>query len=107
MEHLHKLQEMGAVELGEKEGKYQNYRVNWEKFIEVFFEHIYTPRIQEAALRSGEMGDAREKLKHEQKTLKGVMDELRKNNMFREVLQGYFEILVMNMNQGLYPQRAV
>ncbi len=107
VEHLRKLQDIGVLELGDKEGKYQNYRINWEKFVEALFEHIYTPRLQAAVLKLEGAGSEREKLVLEQKTLEAVIAELKKSARFRDVVRGYFEVMVMNMNQGLYPQRTI
>ena len=107
VEHLRKLQEMGVVELGQKEGKYQNYRVNWERFVDTFFEHVYTPRLVEISIGLEEKGEAREKLELEQASLKRAIDELGRSEKFRDVVRIYFEILVMNMNRGLYPPRTI
>ena len=107
VEHLHKLQDMGVVELGEKEGKYQRYQINWKKFVDEFFDHIYTPRLQEAVLRSGEKEEFRKEVEGEQKMLKEVMGELKRNERFRGILRNYFERLVGDMERGLYPQRTI
>ena len=107
VEHLRKLQEMGVVELGQKEGKYQNYRVNWARFVDAFFEHVYTPKLLEVFIGLEEKGGARDKLELERASLKRAIGELGRSEKFRDVVRIYFEILVMNMNRGFYPQRTV
>ncbi len=107
LEHLRKLQELGVLELGDKEGKYQNYRINWQGFVAEFFQHIYTPRLQEALISLEDSAAARDKLVAEQKSLRAVIAELKGSEAFRDLVRGYFEIMVMNMDRGLYPQRTV
>ena len=106
VEHLHKLRGMGIVKLGEKKGKYQHYRIDWRKFAVVFFDHVYTPQVQEAALRLWKE-NLREEMERERRLLKEVIGELRRSEHFRALLQGYFKGLAEDMDLGLYPRRTV
>lgn len=107
VEHLRRLQAMGVVELGQKEGKYQNYRVVWEKFVVVLLERIYTPRFLEFFTELEDKGVFRSRLELEKTSLKQVIAELKSSEKFRDVVRIYFEVLVMNMNRGFYPRRTV
>ncbi len=107
LEHLRKLQEIGVVELGEKEGKYQNYRINWGKFVDTFLERTYTPTILDIFVKLEEQEAARKKLELERASLKRTIDGLRISKKFKDVVRIYFEVLVMNMNKDFYPLRTI
>jgi len=106
VEHLRRLQGMGVVEIGHKEGKYQNYKINWAKFVEVFFEHIYTSRILKVFIGM-EDNVAAKKLTAEQVALNQVIAELKRSENFKDLVRIYFEVLAMNMGRGLYPLRTI
>lgn len=83
VECLWKLREMGVVELGEKEGKLQHYRINWRRFAEQFLEHAFVPsKVPELKRLGREEG-------------------------FRELLRRYYVELVGQVERGAYPRRTI
>ncbi|GEM_PF-1610363 len=106
-EHLNRLRELGILKRSEKEGKLQPYEVDWERFVHALFRHIYTPKLQRAALQSMEDERTREELEREQKLMKEIIAELKRNKRFMAVVRGYFERLAKDMEEGLYPRRTI
>jgi len=102
VEHLHKLRGTGVVELGEKKGKYQHYEIDWKRFVHEFFEHIYTPGVQRVHLRSGDGA-----VEREMGSMKEIMGELKRSELFLGMLRRYFENLARDMEGELYPKRTV
>ncbi len=96
VEHLHRLQEMGVVKLGEKEGKYQHYEIDWRGFARAFLRHSYTLSLLEAGGPGEELEAMRE-----------VAKELERMEEFRELLRLYLRELVENMEKGRYPKRTL
>ncbi|MEM2865645.1 MAG: helix-turn-helix domain-containing protein [Candidatus Hadarchaeales archaeon] len=96
VEHLRRLQEMGVVRLGEKEGKYQHYEIDWGRFARAFLRHSYTLSLLQEGGRTEELEE-----------MKGVAEELGRMEEFRELLRLYFRELVGNMEGGRYPRRTI
>ncbi|MEM2535740.1 MAG: ArsR family transcriptional regulator [Candidatus Hadarchaeales archaeon] len=96
VEHLRRLQEMGVVRLGKKEGKYQHYEIDWGKLAKSFLRHSYTLSLLRVGGRSEELRE-----------MEGVAEELGKMEEFRELLRLYFVELAKNMEEGKYPRRTI
>lgn len=86
IEHLRRLQRINIVELGEKEGKAQNYRIIWKFFIPMFIEKAL-----------------KEKYTHPKKVHAGEITEIRKlckNSYFRALLEKYLRNIADNVKGG-------
>lgn len=95
VEHLRRLQGLGVVRLGRKEGKFQPYEVDWEGFAREVLRRAYTPGILER-LNPGKAGRLRE-----------ILEGVGREEAFLELLRSYFSGLAREMEEGRYPRRTV
>lgn len=108
LEQLRRLQELGIVRLAEKNGKYQNYRIDWEKFVRVFLRRTYIQELQKTTAASRLLPEEEvEEIKREMDTMRRIVEELEKSEEFRTIVRRYFEKLAESMAKGLYPRRTV
>jgi DNA-binding transcriptional ArsR family regulator len=104
VEHLHQLQDLGVVKLGEKRGKWQHYEINWKKFARAVIEHapiltlcgITRPPFYPKKEWEKSWGKETQKIKR----LKRKFDQLGKNKHFQELVKNYFTMLAGYMDDG-------
>lgn len=104
VEHLHRLQRIGIVEIGEKKGKYQHYKINWKRFASTFLEHAPTLIDYEVMLEAmpdfAEKKGMEEDLKREIRLLKKSFKELEENEYFKRLIRSYFKGLAELVEMG-------
>ncbi|MEM2878664.1 MAG: hypothetical protein QXG10_03865 [Candidatus Hadarchaeales archaeon] len=107
VENLNRLRDIGLIEREEKIGKTQPYSINWKKFADEFLNHAYAPKVLESAVKNEGDPERRGELERTRESMREVFDALRKNRTFRELLRHYYEYLIEEMDNGLYPRRTI
>lgn len=116
VEHLRRLQDIGIVEIGKKEGKYQHYRISWDKFGSVFLEHMpslvnartfleaVTPDIlKKDGFTERDIKKIKKQDELELRSLERLFSELEKNEYFRRLVKEYLKSLAHNIVElGIY-----
>ena len=89
IQQLRRLQSLGVIELGEKEGKEQNYRVNWDNFLGLFIDRAMQKRkrtikrkIQKSETPLMHADDLRDR---------DQIKSLRSNRHFKRLVQHYLQ----------------
>jgi len=113
VEHLHRLQSTGIVEIGKKKGKYQHYRINWKRFISAFLGRApalvdnevlleVVPDLKED-LTGKEIKEMEENIKQDIRLLKKIFKKLEENEYFKKLIKGYFKGLAYDIAElGAY-----
>ena len=83
IEQLHQLQKAGFVRLGRKEGKFQHYEINWDRFMKECLD--WAPHLTNAIVIASTERDEREYAK-----LEKLKKDLRKNKYFQTLFMNYF-----------------
>ena len=96
VEHLHRLQNTGIVEIGKKKGKYQHYRINWKRFTSAFLEHAPTLVDSEVMLEVvpdlvEKEKEMEEDIKREIRLLKKIFKELEENEYLKKLIKDYLK----------------
>jgi hypothetical protein len=74
------------VEIGEKEGKFQHYKINWKRFVDESLNRVPTLSILEFLISTEKKEKSRKRLKMQSESLKKVLGELRENRYFWEFI---------------------
>lgn len=83
IQQLRRLQNLGLVELGIKEGKIQNYDVCWQEFCDRFAKEVSTVKLNPGDIRIG-LSEENQKVDNEIKSLKD-------NKYFQKFVKLYLE----------------
>jgi len=83
IQQLRRLQNLGLVELGTKEGKIQNYDVCWDEFCSRFAKEISTVKLNPGDIRVG--------LLEENAKLDKEIESLKDNKYFQKFVKLYLE----------------
>lgn len=83
IQQLRRLQNLGLVDLGKKEGKAQNYDVNWKNFVDRFAEEISAVRLNPGDIRIG--------LPENYQQLDKTIESLKNNRFFQQFVKLYIQ----------------
>jgi DNA-binding transcriptional regulator GbsR (MarR family) len=111
VEHLRRLQDVGIVEIGKKKGKYQHYRVLWNKFASVFLEHVPSlvarreilklakeaPDTLKGDLTERDVKEFKKRVEIELQSLEKLFNELEKNEYFKKLVKEYSKLLAYDI----------
>lgn len=111
VEHLRRLQDIGIVEIGKKRGKYQHYRIFWNKFANVFLKHVPSldarsdilklakenPDILKEDFTERDLKKFKKRTELELQSLERLFNELEKNEHFKKLIKEYFKLLAYDI----------
>ena len=83
IQQLRRLQKLGLVELGKKDGKAQNYNVRWKEFCDRFAKEISTVKLGPGDIRVG--------LPEENRKMDEDIESLKDNEYFQKFVKLYLE----------------